>query len=45
MLLTGGEGVLPQSGQLVDVNSSWKRMDGEWMLQSARWTPLRMGAN
>ena len=45
VLLTGGEGVLPQSGQLVDVNSSWKRMDGEWMLQSARWTPLRMGAN
>jgi hypothetical protein len=45
VLLTGGEGVLPQSGQLVDVSSSWKRKDGEWLLQTARWTPLRMGPN
>jgi hypothetical protein len=45
VLLTGGEGVLPVSGQLVDVSSSWIRIDGKWLLQSARWTPLRVGAN
>ena len=43
VLLTGGEGWLPDSGQLYQVESLWQQLDGDWMLQSAHWQPVRMG--
>ena len=39
-VLTGGTGgLLPESGQLYDVQTGWRLQDGEWKLTSARWTP------
>lgn len=35
--LTGGAGVLPESGQLYDVETGWRLEDGEWRLVNADW--------
>lgn len=45
ILLTGGAGLLPESGQLYEVSSLWRYQDGQWLLQSAQWQPVRMMAN
>lgn len=45
VLLTGGEGFLPDSGQLYQVDSLWLQQDGDWMLQSAHWKPVRVIGN
>lgn len=45
VLLTGGEGFLPDSGQLYQVDSLWSQQDGDWMLQSAHWKPVRVIGN
>lgn len=45
VLLTGGEGWLPDSGQLYQVESLWRQRGGDWMLQSAHWKPVRMTGN
>lgn len=37
MLVTGGEGFLPDRGQLLDVSTGWVRDDGDWLLRSANW--------
>lgn len=34
---TGGTGLIPDEGQLWNVETGWRRDDGEWMLISARW--------
>ena len=40
VLATGGSGaLLPQDGQVFDVQSGWRLVDGEWRLRNARWTP------
>ena len=40
ILVTGGRGgVLPESGQLYEVESSWRHQDGAWQLVSASWKP------
>lgn len=39
-VLTGGAGgLLPETGQLYDVQTGWRLADGKWKLTSARWTP------
>lgn len=39
-VLTGGAGgLLPQTGQLYDVETGWRMQDGDWTLTSAMWTP------
>lgn len=38
-VLTGGAGVLPASGQLYDVETGWRLVDGEWRLVNANWKP------
>ncbi len=39
-VLTGGAGgLLPDTGQLYDVQTGWRMQDGEWKLTSAKWTP------
>ena len=40
VLATGGSGgLLPEQGQLYRVDTGWRRVDGEWRLLSASWTP------
>lgn len=40
VLATGGTGgLLPESGQLFEVETGWRLVDGEWRLLSARWSP------
>ena len=37
--LTGGAGMLPDSGQLYDIETGWRLDDGEWQLVNAGWKP------
>lgn len=37
--LTGGAGTLPDSGQVYDVETGWRLVDGEWRLVNASWKP------
>lgn len=37
--LTGGAGMLPDSGQIYDVETGWRLDDGEWRLVNASWKP------
>lgn len=37
--LTGGAGMLPDSGQMYDVETGWRLEDGEWQLVNANWKP------
>lgn len=37
--VTGGAGVLPDSGQVYDVETGWRLEDGEWRLVNAAWKP------
>ena len=40
VLATGGSGgLLPQDGQVFQVQTGWRLVDGEWKLLSAQWTP------
>lgn len=39
-VVTGGAGtLLPQSGQVYDVETAWRLEGGEWRLVSAAWNP------
>jgi hypothetical protein len=37
--MTGGAGLLPDSGQVYDVETGWRLEDGEWRLVNAAWKP------
>lgn len=37
--LTGGTGMLPDSGQVHDVETGWRLENGEWQLVNANWKP------
>ena len=40
VLATGGSGgLLPDSGQVYQVETGWRLVDGEWKLLSASWKP------
>lgn len=39
VLATGGAGLLPDSGQLYQVETGWRRIDGDWKLLNASWKP------
>ncbi len=40
VLATGGSGgLLPDSGQVFDVETGWRLVDGEWRLLNANWKP------
>jgi len=41
-LITGGPGWIPENGQVVDFDTRWIRVDDEWLLQSANWTPVEL---
>jgi len=41
LLVTGGAGgLIPETGQLFETNSSWRFADGEWQVVSASWKPV-----
>lgn len=42
LLVTGGAGLLPESGQLFEVETGWIRNGSDWMLTSADWEPVRL---
>ncbi len=35
----GGGGLLPQDGQVYQVETGWHRDGGDWLLRSASWSP------
>jgi ketosteroid isomerase-like protein len=35
----GSGGLLPESARIYEVETGWRRDEGEWLLTSARWTP------
>jgi hypothetical protein len=37
LLVTGGVGLLPESGQFFDVKTWWQLEDGDWLLIKADW--------
>jgi ketosteroid isomerase-like protein len=40
VLATGGTGgLLPDSGQVYEVETGWRLVDGDWKLLSAEWKP------
>jgi hypothetical protein len=43
-LITGGPNWIPENGKVVDFDTRWTRIDDEWMLQSASWTPVSLDA-
>ena len=42
LLVTGGGGLLPESGQFFDVKTHWQLSDGDWVLNAADWEVSRM---
>jgi len=42
LLVTGGAGLLPESGQLFEVETRWVRDGGDWLLSQADWEPVRL---
>jgi len=42
LLVTGGAGLLPESGQLFEVDTAWQRSGGEWLLTAADWEPVQL---
>jgi hypothetical protein len=39
-LVTGGANWLPESGQVFDFETHWRRIDGDWRLTAASWDPV-----
>jgi hypothetical protein len=40
VLVTGGGGLIPEDGQLFDVETQWMLDGGDWLLWRADWRPL-----
>ena len=41
-LVTGGKGLLPESGQVFNFETRWRLDDNEWLLYSASWDPVTL---
>jgi hypothetical protein len=39
-LVTGGPGWIPESGQLFEFRTAWRRVDEEWQVVGADWEPI-----
>ena len=42
LLVTGGAGLLPERGQLFEVETQWLRADSDWMLEKANWEAVKL---
>lgn len=40
VLVTGGAGWLPESGQVYEIETRWRRQDDDWLLINAHWKPV-----
>lgn len=40
VLVTGGRGLLPEEGQLLSVETVWRRDGDDWLLLEADWAPV-----
>ncbi len=40
MLVTGGDGWLPERGQMLAIRTEWRKIDGDWQLIAAEWQEL-----
>jgi len=40
ILITGGGGLLPERGQLFQVETEWRRDGSDWLLSKADWEPV-----
>lgn len=39
-LVTGGQGLLPENGQVFDFVTRWRLVDDEWFIYAAEWGPV-----
>jgi hypothetical protein len=39
-LVSGGPDWIPESGQLFEFRTGWRRVDGEWRVVTADWEPV-----
>jgi len=39
-LVTGGPNWIPENGQVFEFDTRWRRVDGEWLLTAADWSPV-----
>lgn len=44
-LITGGSGFLPERGELYEIETTWKNVDGRWLMASANWHGVQSGQN
>jgi hypothetical protein len=42
VLVTGGGGLLPESGQVYAVETAWLADGGGWLLEMANWEPVQL---
>ena len=42
LLVTGGGGLLPERGQLFEVETQWLHTGGDWMLEKADWEAVQL---
>lgn len=42
LLVTGGGGLLPESGRVFEVDTAWFKDDGDWLLTRADWEPVEL---
>jgi len=42
LLVTGGGGLLPESGRLFEVETQWLRDGSDWMLEKADWEAVQL---
>ena len=42
LLVTGGAGLLPDSGQLFEVETQWQRDGSDWLLNEADWQAVQL---
>jgi hypothetical protein len=42
ILITGGGGLLPEHGQLFQVETEWIRDGSDWLLSKADWEPVQL---
>jgi hypothetical protein len=39
-LVTGGPGWIPESGQLFEFDTAWRRVEDDWQVAAADWEPV-----
>lgn len=44
ILVTGGGGLLPDRGQLFEVETAWVRDGSDWLLSQANWEPVEFSS-